>query len=624
MNAIKIPKSTLLPAALIGAVSSSSNYKYVAAVCFVFILGNTYLLLRNRFDNFLSVAVFFQITIVQSSALYVFGQYVFVGTTLFVSSFAYFSMLCSYFLLSRFIETERSVQIKLSMFMPVILMKLVYALPLWQVVQFLGFGYDNYGHVNVIRKILVDRKFFFNDSNPISIPSFASNTPMGGHALVSFIGQVVGVNGIDYVDFLKFYLFAFALLVSAFIWIAFSIAKLKIKAFWFKALTSVFLVAVLFYTYLSHIWFSGYFASNVSTVLILIGIAVLISDATLAHKSIVLISLIGTSAYIYPLYAVFICALSVVFLYSKRKGILDQISLSGTKWKHCAILITVYFTLIAVLSILSMMNGYGSGQFLASGGIEPIPIGTAMFIFGLSLVLLDGKGVFGAELKIASHAVIAMNFIAIIGMLYAFIKLAVPGERWFVPYYPTKVAISALVVTVVFFVRYLFEFEQKSHKILNILDVKKIAVLCALATLFIVSTQKWPFAGGYMGSTSGVVESIRNAQSEVVDGKVVSALVEIAHQSQKPVLYLSDIHESELNTRWINSLQFKWNDINWADWMNARSFIEDKDYSEASRILNNRFVVVVDRYSNYDSNSQSFDLFTNLCLLKTNELLECR
>ena len=222
---LNLPTESVYVAGLLGIAAASLSLKYLAAICFFFIFGNMYNLLRMNFDNLLASAFTFQISIIQSSAVYLFGQYAFAGSSVAVNSFAYVFMVGFYFALSRFLKKESVVQINAPMILGIILLRFVYAIPVWGVIQFLGLGYDNYGHVNVIRKILVDRKFFYNELNPSNIPSFASNTPMGGHALVSFLGQVIGVDGSDYIDFLKFYLFAFVLLLVFFFWIAFSIAR---------------------------------------------------------------------------------------------------------------------------------------------------------------------------------------------------------------------------------------------------------------------------------------------------------------------------------------------------------------------------------------------------------------
>jgi len=621
---LNLPTESVYVAGLLGIAAASVSLKYLAAISFFFILGNTYNLLRMNFDNLLALTFTFQISIIQSSAVYLFGQYAFAWTSVAVNSFAYMLMVAFYFSLSRYLKNESTVQINASMILGIILLRIVYSIPVWGVIQFLGLGYDNYGHASVIRKILVDRKFFYNELNPSNIPSFASNTPMGGHALVSFWGQVIGVDGSDYVDFLKFYLFAFVLLVTFFFWLAFSIARKNLTSLFLRFLLFVLMMGILFYSYLSHIWISGYFASNFSTVLVLIAVGVLISEVSSTQKLVVLFSLIGTAVYIYPLYAVLVGALVATICCLEGRVIFKQMFSVDRKLKAGAIIALFYFVFIAAVSILAMMNGYGSGHFLAAGGIEPMPIGTAMFIFGLSIVLLDETGVFGGALRIAARAVVALNFVAVCGILYAFAKSSVPGEPWYIPYYPTKIAVSALVVTFVFLSRYLLEFDQAFDVLKKVFNIKKLVISSAICVFFLSSAYAWPFTGGYMGSTRGAYESIWKSKSEVVDGRVVKAVTEVAINSGQPVLYLSDIHESELNTRWINSLMFKWTDANWTNWMGARSLIESGDYFGASKIMNNEFMVVVDGYSNFDENPTAFDPFEDLCVIKAAQIIECR
>lgn len=619
-----LPTESVYVAGLLGIAAASLSLKYLAAICFFFILGNMYNLLRMNFDNLLASAFTFQISIIQSSAVYLFGQYAFAGSSVAVISIAYVFMVGFYFALSRFLKVESVVQINAPMILGIILLRFVYAIPVWGVIQFLGLGYDNYGHVNVIRKILVDRKFFYNELNPSNIPSFASNTPMGGHALVSFLGQVIGVDGSDYIDFLKFYLFAFVLLLVFFFWIAFSIARKNLTSLFSRFLLFVLMMGILFYSYLSHIWISGYFSSNISTVLVLIAVGVLVSEVSSRQKLVVLFSLIGTAVYIYPLYAVLVGALVATICCLEARAIFMQMFSIDRNLKAGAVVALIYFGFIAAVSMLAMMNGFGTGHFLAAGGIEPMPIGTAMFIFGISLVLLDETGVFGGALRIAARAVIAVNFVAICGVLYAFAKSSVPGEQWFIPYYPTKIAISALVVTFVFLLRYLLELNQASDLLKRTINTKKLVISGAVCVFFLSSAYVWPFTGGYMGSTRGAIESIWNSKSEVVDGRVVEAAAEAASISGKPVLYLSDIHESELNTRWINSLQFKWNDTNWTNSTDARSLIESEDYLGALKIVNNGLMIVVDHYSNFDENPTAFDLFEDLCVIKAKQIIECK
>ena len=127
-----------------------------------------------------------------------------------------------------------------------------------------------------------------------------------------------------------------------------------------------------------------------------------------------------------------------------------------------------------------------------------------------------------------------------------------------------------------------------------------------------------------MGSTNGVIESIRKSRSEVVDGKIIEATMLLADQFEKPVLYLSDAHESELNTRWINSLRFEWNDSNWGEWMEARRLIDEGKFDEAADVVDDKFYLVIDGYSKFSSNPTSFSAFKDICVIDLDRNNSCR
>ena len=127
-----------------------------------------------------------------------------------------------------------------------------------------------------------------------------------------------------------------------------------------------------------------------------------------------------------------------------------------------------------------------------------------------------------------------------------------------------------------------------------------------------------------MGSTSGVIESIRKSRSEAVDGKIIEATMLLANQFPKLVLYLSDAHDSELNTRWINSSDLNWNDDNWGNWMKARQLIEEEKYGEAAEVINGSFVLVIDNYSKFRDNPVAFSVFQNICVMDVTRNNTCR
>ena len=159
-----------------------------------------------------------------------------------------------------------------------------------------------------------------------------------------------------------------------------------------------------------------------------------------------------------------------------------------------------------------------------------------------------------------------------------------------------------------------------------------------VASLFIFGgINRWPFTGGYMGSTYGVIKSILTREPAVVDGKLVLDWVDQAQRVDRPVLVIISGRESELNTRWVNLLTLHWSDKTWGGrnheavkatdktfvgWIDAREFIEAGDLISAQTILSNEFLLITD-----DPNLiQSFDrnqLPIQYCLYSISELPVC-
>jgi hypothetical protein len=226
----------------------------------------------------------------------------------------------------------------------------------------------------------------------------------------------------------------------------------------------------------------------------------------------------------------------------------------------------------------------------------------------------DKKSV-DSEFKSAALAVGVLICVVCATILYAYFKLNEVGKQWTLPYYPTKLAIAVFILAITLLVRDLLTRDEfaKHNDVAGYF--KKLITIGILTVLILGTREEWPFNRGYMGSTNGVIESIRGSLTEVVNGKSVELALNYAQPRQKPVLYLSDLHESELNTRWINSLLFKWNDENWNAWMKARTAIEDGDFTGAAELLNGRFLVYLDGYSNFKNNPIPFKVFSDICVL---------
>jgi hypothetical protein len=357
------------------------------------------------------------------------------------------------FLKYQFEEPDQKL-VKLPPFIALLFLKGVYLLPISKVIDFLGFGYDNFGHLAVIRKLLHEGKFFYAEKLPEGIPAFAANSPIGSHALFSFVMQAAGLSAQKYEEFLKYYLFLLLTLVFIFAFVAYKIATYSISSFLKKLFALILLIACILYAYPSHIWVSGYFASNIATLHLLIVIGAATSKENLILKFWLLAALTSISIYVYSIFVVLAVVPFVIF------GLLNIRKLSRLvneiNWTNRCLLSfgQLYFLFLAIVSLLALRAGYGSGHFLVSGGIQPLSFGTTLFIFGMAFALMSESGRLNNQMEIGPLSLGVIICVSCISMLYAYMKLHVPGEQWFLPYYPTKIAIAVLILSIIYLNRY--------------------------------------------------------------------------------------------------------------------------------------------------------------------------
>jgi len=105
-----------------------------------------------------------------------------------------------------------------------------------------------------------------------------------------------------------------------------------------------------------------------------------------------------------------------------------------------------------------------------------------------------------------------------------------------------------------------------------------------------------------MGRLEDSIQSWVRGEQLVVDADGVTLLSRQSLGGSRAVLYLSDRFESELNTRWINSLNLGWSDKNWDTWSQIRQYIVDGKYYDAdSKIIETETTVVIrESYMRYD------------------------
>lgn len=254
---------------------------------------------------------------------------------------------------------------------------------------------------------------------------------------------------------------------------------------------------------------------------------------------------------VYSLFAVFAIVPFISLIISSKGKLLIDVYEAVRKNIMGYFALSVYMSVLTAIALNGILSGYGGGQFLAPGGIAPLPVGTTLFIYGVSVALAIKSKQPYCEDSVIQTTTFGPTILAIAGVSYSFLRTNEPGKFWAASYYPTKLAISVLiVVTILLIVQIVQKIEAGESRLQHSLNA--VLVVAAISSLVFSSYNSWPFSGGFMGNTRGVVRSLNSGTSEVVDGESVLQGYESVKNSKMSVIYLSDNHESELNTRWIN------------------------------------------------------------------------
>ncbi len=597
---------------------------YLSTMFLCLLIFNTYHLLVLTSSKLIAAGTVFIGICLLSSFTYLFGQFFIAVSGSTANIFGYLAICLLYKSQSKKLAIKFRLRYKPTYFVPLATLFFIGSIPISKIINLLGFGYDNYAHITVVRKILIDQQLYLSIPNPSGVPAFTAHAPMGSHAFFAFFAQLVGISGSEYKEFLRFFLFQYVLLIFFFIWVAFIMISRNLGGRIRPFFAFVILILTIGYSYPSHIWYSGYFSSNFATVLVLLAIGIMISGENILLRAWLLLALTGFVVYCYPLYTGFCLVALAGFMRIEYKKVYFGVIHAKPKHQLVMLVSQGYVFIVAAVTYYALATGFGSGYFLVPGGIQALPFGTTMFMFGISLAIFHRRQMGNWDNQFVSIAVYGSVAIACSGILYAYVKMNVPGEQFFAPYYPTKIAITGLIVVIIFLIRFLVIKEEERSNLKSFFDGRRIAVVIALAALYLGSMNEWPFSQGYMGSTRGVISSISSSKPEVVDGEKIQIAVAYSLETNKPVLYLSDRHESELNTRWINSLLFQWNDANWGDWMNARQLLDDEKFDEATALLNGKFVLVIDEYGKFINNPASFRDFRDLCVIDVVHPNDCR
>lgn len=581
---------------VIGTISALRGNFLLSLLCLAILVSVIYHLLREKFDSLFVIGLLTCGWITISQTVYTFGQFVLpihssvIVLVMYASIFAILTR-------SRAGLFQKNVSqiAKFSLFITTCA-ALIFFQHLNSIVSFLGFGYDNYGHLIFFRRILSSGKFWFGVTDSTTPSNLFAMAPSGAHGALSLLAVVTGISGLQIGESIRIFAVATIMLPISFLFVSLRIILRTENSFFRVFCSSVLVIGVVILGYPSHIWFSGYFASNFATLMVLVTIGVCTSSASVTAKLWLTISLVAVTFTVYSLYSVFAAVGVIALLLGNKQRIMPDLKqVSRERWIYFLVSLSFY-GLLTLISLTGLRSSVGTGHFLVDGGIAPLPIGTVMFIFGLAGSLLLRPQLTANGNGVASLVAQGLIILATAGMVYAHFELAQPGQPWYVPYYPTKLTIMVVLIVMILLIdQALPLIRLRAEDYIQTIQ-NTFFVVASVIALIVAGHNDWPFSGGFMGTTLGVVRTLNDGLSKNdIQGNLVLDWVGASDQVDRPVLIMMDANDPELRTRWVNSLTFRWTDENWGPWMSANNFIKTGDFSEATKILSDKFLLITNQ-----------------------------
>jgi hypothetical protein len=465
-------------------------------------------------------------------------------------------------------------------------------------INFLGFGYDNSGHFMQGRMILHNGGSLLLSGHSDIAPAFLQDASQMTGSMIASLSQLTGVRSSNTSG-----------LLAVLVIITLALPCLTLLSpilgfitqphnFYETVVVGIASTSMIATGYLSHIWFSGYLGSNLGTLCAVLIIVYIVTQKT-SGIAIPLISMI-LMVHTYPVFLL----VGVLLVVPKSIGSLFPLRSLTSRVNQLiprsqlAVLVAV--TALLLLPINATKRSYGGSQFLVDGGIEPFP--TKFFLFLLILFVLPTAAIY-----FLSHR---KNFLLLLcGCLIGIAAVAIYSVEKVdrLTYYPTKV--------IIVFVILLASIAISSLSSINLRPTRQF-MFCILACLSVVNLffqpQEKVFTTAYMGKPITVLQSALRGDSVVVNANAVHRVSLYSKVERKPVLFLSNLNESELNSRWINSLSLLWNDTSWSTWLHLREQIDKQDFSSLSDSLAN-IIIVTDNETLYRTLSSYSD--KNVCIL---------
>ena len=438
-------------------------------------------------------------------------------------------------------------------------------------INFLGFGYDNVGHLMQGRLLMENGGSLLLSGGSKLGPTFLQDATQITGSLIASLAQLTG-NKSSNIPGVLAVLVIITLAIPILTVLAPVLGFITKPHKRFEPILILMASTTLFLTgYLSRIWFSGYLGSNLGSLcLVLIAIHIVVSKNSNVALLLIAFSL---TVHVYPVFFIFGLPLGLAFALSIRGP--NKRNFNFSAFSHSMqSLLAVVFCLLLYLPIKATSRSYGSSQFFVDGGIEPFPLSYFTLLALLFLVPLALTSLFDNIASVGCALLIGCLIGGVSLVVYSFSR--VDG----LTYYPTKVIISTLLI--IFSVSLVLVAPVISSTFRVSLF---FIIFYMVATYALFQPNSTIFVTAFMGEVPTVISSALNEDSGVVDPNRVSNLRVESQRSDLPILYISDSNESELNTRWVNVLSFHWTDETWGLWTEVRTLISNQTYAQMEGLM---------------------------------------
>lgn len=472
-------------------------------------------------------------------------------------------------------------------------------LPTHLIVRWLGYGYDNYGHLAHARAVFIEHQTFY--LHPFPELGILSSTAQASSALLSG-GHTIFSGSPNTEAWLHTYSVAcLCLLLGTAVLFVPSIARGRSKSLSFALGLSFVLVLV--FGHLGRVWVNGFFASNFATFAFCLFLTNNCRRQSLSvYRGTAQIAMIMST---WPLLGMAYSVVASWWLLPNLKRIHRKLKSQNFRGFNqllrdprgvIQILAMCAALLQAFLTYRAIRRGYSFSQFFSDGGIEPANASAYLACCSLLVVavfVLQPPGKLTKEMGIAGFLLLIAMFILAISII----------GRGYVNYYATKTVVgvvSGLVCLVV-----AIQSQKLKDEITRLRQLLSVVVVIGFALIQIYqapSKASMTFTGSFQGRVFNSFVDVVREEPGPLHVEAVSVSID-GFCSSRPALYISKHYDSELTTRWINSLRGLWNDSNWGTWMKIRSLITKdtisrQDWASADALIAaDKFILIIDETS---------------------------